>query len=215
MEGLEVVTQGYREKVVEPIVIPPTPTTTSRRGGRTERSKKARFVNELGVRVVEVRLKQYREILSIVDVRSSLLLLLPSLSLSLRHFVTSTAHSPDRRADESCYNADRNRTESPPTYRKQRSITRFVPPLPSPSYPIPKHHIVSKSKRPFSNSKSTQFSRLIPQALNLYPLHLNLRKINPRPQDRWTFIESRDCSKGFPPRRIEYSCGFYCGFWGG
>ena len=193
MEGLEVVTQGYREKVVEPIVIPPT-TTTSRRGGRTERSKKARFVNDLGVRVVEVRLKQYREILSIVDVRSSPLLLLPSLSLSLRHFVTSIAHSPDRRADESYYNADRNRTESPPKNRKQRSIARVVPPLPSPSHALSKHHNVSKSKRPFSNSKphSTQFERLLPKALNLYPLHRNLREINPGPQDRWSFIESRD-----------------------
>lgn len=77
-EGMEGVTQAYREKErgLEPIVVAPAAATT--RGGRAERKRKARFVNEAGLRVVEVRLKQYREILSIVDVSSPSSSLLPS-----------------------------------------------------------------------------------------------------------------------------------------
>lgn len=63
------VSQRREEAIAELAEVPLVVVAPNGATARTKRGRKAKFVNADGVRIVQVRLKQYREILSIVDVR--------------------------------------------------------------------------------------------------------------------------------------------------
>ena len=129
-----------------------------KRGKKTRRNpKQGRFVNSEGVPIVEVRLKQYREIISIVDVRFPF----PRVELRLK-----------------IGNVDRDRTQRAPTNGEQRSLTRFVPPLPT-------HFLLN----------ALQAISTIDDKINLYPLRIRCRKGNHGIENGRSFIESRDRSE--------------------